>query len=136
MKKLALALLLLQPVALFAASGKPNPTDFPITVHVVYSRSIASGGNSCQQIEAVVDGKQIELTANDLLPKSRGVLALGDYPARISPTYSPQTFHPNTYDIYQGYDLLMPDGKIRTFQLTAIGLSDAPPSASPASTNP
>jgi hypothetical protein len=136
MKKLAFALLLLQPIALFAASGKPNAADFPITIHVVYSRSISSGGNSCQQIEGVVDGKQIELTADDLLPKSRGVLALGDYPARISPTYRAQSFHPNTYDIYQGYDLLMPDGKIRSFQLTAVGLSDAPPPASPASTNP
>ncbi len=88
-------------------------------------------GGGLQQIEALIDGKPVELTAN-----SQGVLALGDYPARISPNVRPPSFHPNTYDIYQGYDFLMPDGKIRTFAQTAIGSADAPPPATPASTNP
>jgi hypothetical protein len=127
MKKPALALLL--PATIFA-SAKPNPADFPITIHVIYSRSVSSGGGTQQQIEAAVDGKPVELTANSL-----GVLALADYPARISPDVRAPSFHPNTYDIYQGYDFLMPDGKIRTFALTAIGSTDAPPPTSPSSTN-
>jgi hypothetical protein len=131
MKELALALLLLPPTALFAASTKPNPADFPITIHVVYSRSVSSSGGTQQQIDAVVDGKQVELTANSL-----GVLALGDYPARISPSFRAPSFHPNSYDIYQGYDFLMPDAKIRTFALTAIGSTDTPAPTSSAPTNP
>jgi hypothetical protein len=49
-----------------------------------------------------------------------GLLALGDYPARVSAKVkSPVT--PNAYDIYQGYDLLMPDGKVRAYTVTRLG---------------
>jgi hypothetical protein len=118
MKKMALMFLLLQTTLLLAASAAPNPADFPVKVHVVFSRYVTS--TAYQQIEAVIDGQRVELTGLSL-----GVLALGDYSARISTkVHGPK--NPNTYDIYKGYDFLMADGKIRTYQVTAMGQSAFP----------
>ncbi len=124
MKKMALIFLLL-PTALLAASDKPELTDFPVKVQVVFSRSVLRVSD--QQIEAMIDGERVELTGY-----SQGFLALGDYPARISvKVHGPKK--PNSYDIYKGYDFLMPDGKVRTYTVTAVGQSEfpAPPPPSP-----
>ena len=129
MRKLALALILLQTSCLLAAT--PNPADFPMKMHITSSasREIAADGvtYTFQVVQTVIDGQQIELTTT-----AGGVLALGDYPARVSPkTASPKGW--STYDIVKGYDFLMPDGKIRTFRVTGIGTSGTP---APAATNP
>jgi hypothetical protein len=111
MNKILLALLLLSTFPLIAAP--PNPAGYPITVHVVYSRSPISGGE--QRIDVLIDGQPVELTSN-----ASGVLKLGDYPARISPKVNaPKSWSP--YDLYKGYDFLMPDGKARTYYVTAMG---------------
>jgi hypothetical protein len=34
--------------------------------------------------------------------------------------------NPNSYDIYRGYDLLMPDQAVRTCQVTGLGPLSAP----------
>ena len=123
MKKLALAALLLLPATIFAASTKSNRADFPLTVLVVSSAWRMGYGNtaSYQTLETVIDNQSVELQDS-----TTGVLALGDYPARISPKiHGPK--NPNTYDIYRGYDLLMPDGTTRTYTVTGLG---------PVSTNP
>ena len=133
MKRIALLFLLLQTTLLLAASGVPNPADFPVKVHVVFSRYVTS--TAYQQIEAVIDGQRVELTG-----LSRGVLALGDYPARISAkVHGPK--NPNSYDVYKGYDFLMPDGNVRTYQVTAFGQSEfpappPPPTPTPPDTTP
>ena len=108
-----------------ALAEKPNArsADFAITVHVVYSRSVNGVG---QEIETLINGQKVELSFD-----GNGVLAPGDYPARISPSVHFPNSHPNGYDIYLGYDLLMPDGKYRTY--TVIGLG---PAANPQPTNP
>jgi hypothetical protein len=124
MKKLALAILLLLPATIFAAADKPNRADFPLTVHVVSSAWQIGYSNtpSYQVLETVIGDQSVELQQGG----TSGVLALGDYPARISPKiHGPK--NPNTYDIYRGYDLLMPDGTTRTYTVTGLG---------PASTNP
>jgi hypothetical protein len=124
MKKMALMFLLLQTTLLLAAADKPNPADFPVKVHVVFSRAVLVGGY--QLIEAVIDGQRVELTGYSL-----GYLALGDYPARISlKVHGPK--NPNSYDIYKGYDFLMPDGKVRTYHVTAVGQSEFPAPPPPA----
>jgi hypothetical protein len=125
MKKLALALLLFLSATALAAADKPNPSNFTIKVHVISSssRSIFDGSLPLDQqvLETTLDGQPTELTATQ-----QGVLALGDYPARITPkVHGPK--NPNTYDIYRGYDLLMPDGSTRTYTVTGLG---------PSSTNP
>jgi hypothetical protein len=124
MKKLALALLLLFTPAAFAAE-KPNPADFTITIHVTTSASrYQYDGNLTdflQILETTIDNQPVELTGN-----SMGVLALGDYKARIATSvHGPR--NPNTYDIYKGYDLLMPDGTSRTYSVTRIGPAPANP---------
>ena len=122
MKKLALALLLLLSTTAFAAADKPNSADFTAKVHVISSAFVQTGDNLYGQVlETTIDGQPVQLRGI-----SAGVLALGDYPARISPKiHGPK--NPNTYDIYRGYDLLMPDGTTRTYTVTGLG---------PASTNP
>jgi hypothetical protein len=127
MKKLALLFFLLQSPMLFAATSAPGAADFPVKVHVVFSRYVSSAGY--QQIEAIIDGERVELVAF-----SQGFLALGDYQARVSTKiHGPK--NPNTYDVYKGYDFLIADGKIRTYQVTAVGESEfpaAPPPVPPA----
>jgi hypothetical protein len=55
------------------------------------------------------------------------VLTLGDYPARVSPkVVAPKNWSP--YDTVKGYDFLMPDGKVRTFTVTAMGVAPGAPS--------
>jgi hypothetical protein len=116
MKKIALLLLLLPALAPFAISQKPDPKDFPIVVHVVFTRAVFT--SPYQQIEAIIDGQRVELIGPSL-----GMLALGDYPARVTPKVHGPKKNPNSYDIYKGYEFLMPDGKLRTYQLTAMGQS-------------
>lgn len=126
MKKLALVLLLLLPATAFAAHPKPNPADFSLKVHVISSAArlfpTDNGSIYTQVLETVIDKQPVELQGY-----SQGVLALADYPARLSKKVHAPNSHPNTYDIYRGYDLLMPDGTSRTYTVTRLG---------PAPTNP
>jgi len=128
MKKFALALLLLQTTLLTAFAAGPNPADFPVLVHVVFTRAVRVDGY--QQIEAMIDGQRVELTG-----LSQGMLALGDYHARVSKKIRGPRY-PNDYDIYKGYDFLMSDGKVRTYQVTAMGSTafPAPPPVAPRKT--
>jgi hypothetical protein len=87
MKKLALMLLLLLPTTAFAASTKPNPADFTLTVHVISSRFNCAGG--CSQIlETTTDTLPVELTrfSNTVL----GVLA----PVTTQPVYPSRYMFP------------------------------------------
>jgi hypothetical protein len=119
-----IALLLVVPIAL--AAEKPNPAEFGITVRVITTASrqqTANGASdfSLQVLEATIDNQPVELTGY-----SRGLLALGNYKARIATSvHGPR--NPNTYDIYKGYDLLMPDGTSRTYSVTRIGPAPANP---------
>lgn len=109
MKRITFAVLLLCSAIAF---GQPNPADYTITVHVTASkirRPINKAGQAGQQIQVVIEGKKYELQG-----LSDGVLALGDYKAKL------KEFHRNSYDIYQTYEFLMPDGKTRNFTLTGI----------------
>lgn len=114
-----LAIALFSP-AVASATGQTSPADFPITIHVVASHSrvlVYSGlSNYIQYIETVIDNQPVELGCN-----SEGVLALGDYQARVSTKIHSPSKKPNSYDIYRGYDLLMPDNVIRTCEVTGLG---------------
>ena len=107
MKKIALSILLLCSTFAIAAT---SPADYNVNVHVVSSKMrFIGGGTAVQRITVVINGKNYELQA-----VSQGVLALGDYKAKLNETRK------NSYDIYQTYQFLMPDGKTRDFGLTAI----------------
>ena len=107
---LVLCLCLIPSVAL--AGDKP-PKDYPLTAHVVASHN--SVGANIQLLEAVIDGKQVTLFGNAM-----GVLALGDYKARVSSGSYTQTT-PNAYDLRITYEFLFPDGHSRTYRLTGLG---------------
>jgi hypothetical protein len=125
MKTLAVACLLLQTTFLIGAPDKLNPADFTVGVHVISSGSYEiCGGGTCtnfQVLETVIDNQPIELQS-----PAGGVLKLGDYRARLVASYrSPK--HPNGYDVYQAYDLLMPDGTKRTYTVTRFGPAPSHP---------
>jgi len=133
MKKLALVFLLLQTGFLLAATdkpNKPNPADFTVKVHIVSSGSqfycYAGTCSVYQHLETMIDGQPVELQQDYGQPTSSGILALGDYPARISlNVHGPK--NPNSYDIYRGYDLLMPDGTARTYTVVRLGPAPSHP---------
>jgi len=109
-KKTTFAALMLCSTIAFAQL--PNPADYTVTIHVTasrISRPINQAGQAGQQIQVVIEGKKYELQG-----LSDGVLALGDYKAKL------REIHRNSYDIYQTYEFLMPDGKTRNFTLTGI----------------
>jgi hypothetical protein len=118
MRKLVLAVLLLAPLAAVAAD-KPNPADFTLTVHVISSASAIFGSGTdayaTQVLETSIDGQPVQLRGY-----SGGVLPLGDYKARVAPRF-PTPHKPNSFDIYKGYDLLMPDETARTYGISRLG---------------
>lgn len=127
MKKLVL-LLLLVPSAVLFAEKQLNPVDFALKVHVISSATqIVLEDKStffAQVLQTTVNGQAEELTVYSR--NEQGLLALGDYHARVhSKPHSPRAA--NAYDIYRSYDLLLPDGTTRTYDVTRLG---------PASTNP
>lgn len=102
-----------------------------MTIHITSSANrweCASGSSySYQILQTVIDGQQIELSSI-----AGGVLALGDYPARVSAKItSPKGW--SAYDTVKGYDFLMLDGKIRTFNIIGISTIGTP---APAAANP
>ena len=134
MKKLAVALFLMQTTFLCAAKPSSNPADYPLTVHVVFSRYTpgAGGGLGYQQLETIIDGQQVELQSEG--SSGMGVLTLGDYKAQHSTTsFIPR--HPNGYDNFIVYRFLLPDGTIRDFDVVGLG-PKADPDTAPAPTHP
>ena len=112
MKKLVLALLLIPSVSLRAAP--PDPANYPLTAHVVCSFVRGQSGSQpdTQRLGVLLDGKQLELMViNYATP-----LAPGDYKARLLKDAST-----NAYDIRQTYELLLPDGKVRSYQVSGLG---------------
>jgi hypothetical protein len=118
MKRIALIFLLLQTTLALRAADKPNSADFNVKVHVMSSGAQWVGTSTAyvQVLETMIDNQAVELRAAN----SDGLLALGDYPARLLAGWH-QPKHPNNYDIYRAYDLLMPDGAKRTFVVTRLG---------------
>jgi len=107
MRSVALAVLLFTPSAIFAAT-KPNPADYNLTVHVQCSFTRGTG----ERLVATVDGKQLELTTfTAILP-----LALGDYKARVEEKSGGKSF-----EINQTYELLFPNGQVRSFTVSGVG---------------
>ncbi|MBB5065120.1 hypothetical protein [Granulicella mallensis] len=128
MKKLVLALLLMQAPFIFAAKPSSNPADYPILVHVVVSRFISGrmGDVGYQELDAIIDGQQVELQSEG--GSGQGVLALGDYKAQLSNTnFIPKRL--NGYDTFVVYRFLLPDGTIRDFDVVGLGPKADTPSA-------
>ena len=111
----ALTLFLSPVLALAGTRQAPNAADYPLTAHVVVSRNLPVRSNS-QELEAIIDGKQVVLFGN-----SMGVLALGDYKARIA---SGSLVNPISQDVSLTYEFLLPNGHKRTYILVGFGFED------------
>ena len=106
MKK-ALAAVVLLCSALVWARSAPNPTDYPLNVHVSSSR-IAE--RNTLRLTVTIDGKKIELSGFGPV-----LLVPGDYKAKLI-----RDDHKNAYDSFQVYEFLFPDGKTRKYDLVGI----------------
>ncbi|HTS38158.1 MAG TPA: hypothetical protein VMH04_20955 [Candidatus Solibacter sp.] len=91
----------------------PNPAEYTVNVHVVASRVTTEYGSRInsifQVLNVVIDGQKYELKCQT----SNGLLALGDYKARLVTDE-----HKTAYDSTQIYEFLLPDKKLRRFEVT------------------
>ncbi len=108
MHKLTLPILLLLSTISWASD--PKPADYSTTVHVSASRMVLQPTSIVfdQQLNVVIDGKKYELWS----PNVNALLSLGDYKAKLV-----KDEHRSTYDSYQVYEFLFPDGKTRKFDV-------------------
>jgi hypothetical protein len=116
MKKSVLVFLLLPSACMFAQKTKSNPADYPLTVRVIGSQG--SGASLYQHLEAIIDGKEVELQG-----AARGVLALGDYQAQLKPGVQPPK-KLNGHDLFQAYEFLFSDGTTRYYEVIGFGFQD------------
>ncbi len=106
---------------------KPNPTDYPVKMHISASHMrnhcIEPGaGLTCNYAlyaSAILSGKKFELMGSTTLDKKNSVLLIpGDYPARL--TKDVQTS--SSAVIYQKYEVLLPDGAV--WHCVTTGISE------------
>jgi hypothetical protein len=106
MHKLTLPILLL--LSIFAHASDPKPADYTTTIHVSATR-IAIAARAVQELDVTIDGRKYELASELSLNQ---LLTLGDYKAKLV-----KDDHRSTYDSYQVYEFLFPDGKTRKFDV-------------------
>jgi len=108
MKSCAVAILLLSALTCWAGA-KPNPAEYTIGVHVGASHMVLEGNSVThhQHLNVVIDGKKYELES---IGAPNALLVPGDYKAKLV-----KDEHARTYDSWQTYEFLFPDGKTREF---------------------
>ncbi len=107
-----LVMMMFLPAYAWSASDT-NPAEFTVNVHVAASRvaiEMRIGSDvQYQVLNVVIDGKKYELKCRSM----NGVLALGDYKAKLI-----KDEHKTAYDSSQVYEFLLPDKKLRQFEVT------------------
>jgi hypothetical protein len=110
MKKAALLFVLL-----FAglAPAAQNADEYSINVNVSSARTSLvpnASGNLQQQLDVTIKSKKYELSALS----DGSLLALGDYKAKLV-----RDDHKTAYESFQVYEILLPDKKTATYNVTA-----------------
>ena len=104
---------------------KPNPADYTLKVHIsashMQNHCIEPGvGLTCNYAlyaNAILNGKKFELMGTTTLDKRNSVLLIpGDYPARLAKDVQTNS----SAELYQEYDVLLPNGAIWHCVTTAI----------------
>lgn len=125
--KFLIAILLLTPV-LAHAKWKPNPADYPVTIHVHSSELTAVCRNflgNCpfelrQHLNVVIDGKKYEMNSTGF---ADAALVIGDYKAKLLDEDSPSKDNPpKSYEYHQKYEFLFPDDDTRKY--VVVGASE------------
>jgi hypothetical protein len=62
----------------YSESHRPDPLLYPLVVHVTHARVVGVSPTSVLHIDAIVDGKKVELEAG-----AAALLHVGDYQARL-----------------------------------------------------
>lgn len=62
----------------YSQSQRPDPLLWPLTIHVTHARVSGAGATGVLHLDAVIDGKKVELET----PAS-GLLHVGDYQGRV-----------------------------------------------------
>jgi len=120
MKKVVVVSLLAMLLSGFSfAEKKPavaNPADFAINVHVVESRmSIDLVPCAQRLLTVIINQKKYEVWSPTKCTDGKGVLALGDYKAKLV-----KDVHPTAYQSLQIYQVILPDNTTMNFNI--IGL--------------
>ncbi len=84
----------------YSDSHHQDPLDFRLTVHVTHARVVTSGGASILHLDAVIDGKKVELET-----AASGLLHIGDYRGRVASSSEGKSGW-----FSRSYDLLFSDG--------------------------
>jgi hypothetical protein len=112
-KKITILAILMLSSAYAWTGSDANPAEYTINVHVITSRVAIEMplGHAWQYqvLNVVIDGKKYELKCKSM----NGVLALGDYKAKLV-----HDEHKTGYDSSQVYEFLLPDKKLRRFEVT------------------
>jgi hypothetical protein len=96
---------------------KPNPADYPITVHISATHirhecpGTRDGVAGCDGLYAhtVLKGKKLELSGSaEIGPNHHALIAPGNYPARLTKDIQ----NADGSVIYQEYEILLPDGTV------------------------
>ena len=124
MRKFAALLFLLLCSTLAWSADKPNPTEYPIKVHISASHMLPTcEGPGCGFLlyaDAIGNGKKIELSGSaENIIKHQSVLIIpGDYQASITK----DIHNADSTVIRQEYDLLLPDGTV--WKCSTSGISE------------
>ncbi|MFC6647440.1 hypothetical protein ACFQBQ_18060 [Granulicella cerasi] len=105
---------------LLHAADKLDPAKYTVHVHVSAAQYSVHDAMS-QVLSVVIDGKHYELAGGTSSAKlysgsGNGLLNPGDYVARLT-----RDEHKTPYESLQMYELLFPDGKVRTFTVILQG---------------
>jgi hypothetical protein len=107
-----------QKTRLAQTTHNPNSADYTIKMHISGSHFKSAFGGTSVFVDAVPNGKKIELEGASVVYKRRVMLLTpGDYPAKL--TNDGQK--PNSPWFSQEYDLLLTDGT--TWRGTVFGIS-------------
>src|SRR5579863_4061262 len=101
-----------------AADRKATPADYPLAMHISAS-TYASAANSLYEIvTATVDGKHYQLqgptSSSRAFTHGNGLINPGDYHCKLS-----MDEHKTSYESLQMYEILLPDGTTRKFDVVA-----------------
>jgi hypothetical protein len=101
------------------AFGQQAAPGYPLTIHVYQTRvgsdcsNVFKGSSLCQstqELSVMIDGSTYELRSETV--RSKGLVALGDYPAKID-----KESQKPTHEFTRSYKLQFPDGSTRTFEV-------------------